>query len=103
MPLVAQLTLHCRVSAGLVFAATACDLCYVNAPCPVDRTALRLECVSEPFCYQGEYYHARSQGELCRSSLFVHIVAFALAGSSLLQESNNTVVLKENNSTTFEG
>ena len=78
MLLVAQLTLRCQVSAGLVFAGTACDLCYMNAPCPIDRTALRLECVSEPFCYQGEYYQARSRGQLCCSSLFFSHCCFCI-------------------------
>ena len=78
VPLVAELTLRCRVSAGLVFSGTACNFCCVNAPCPVDRMALRLECVSEPFCYQGEYYHTRSRGQLCRSYLFFSHSCFCI-------------------------
>ena len=61
--LVTQFTLHCRVSAGLMFASSACCFCCVNAPCPVDRTALGLESMSETLCYEGEYYHARSRGQ----------------------------------------
>ena len=43
------------------------------------------------------------EAKLCHSyPLFFQIVASALAGRSLLQESNNTVVLKENNITNIE-